>query len=112
MRKLFRRLLVGFARVIVFFVVLVFISVGIYAGWSWWGLRELRSFCADVHPGLPVSALPDLAEKHGFDRHWVQRGVIGNDGAFWTFVPASPLGRVACAIRHNEAVVLSAREDG
>jgi len=92
-------------------VVAVVAVFGIYLGWMWWEGRQLQSLCAEANEGVPVAALPALAEKYGFDRRWVEHGIRDKDGLGGvTYVPSSStMGDVVCAIHFNESRVLSAR---
>ena len=110
MLKVIRRLIVAFARVGVFFIVLILT----YLAWTWWEQRELQAFCTAARPGAPVASLPDLAEKHGFSRSWIERGLKAKtDGVPTIYVPATTrLGEVVCAIRHDGAVVTSTEVNG
>lgn len=83
----------------------------VYLGWMWWESRQLASLCAEANEGVAVSALPALAEKYGFARHWVEHGIREGKGSGWvTYVPSSStIGEVACAIHYNDMRVLWAR---
>jgi len=83
----------------------------VYLGWMWWEGRQLKSLCAEANEGIAVSALPALAEKYGFARHWIERGIRdGNDPSWVTYIPStSTIGEVACEIHYNATRVLRAR---
>lgn len=83
----------------------------VYLGWMWWEGRQLKALCAEANEGVAVSALPALAEKYGFARHWVTHGIRDGNGPGWVaYVPSSStIGEVACAIHYNDTTVLWAR---
>jgi hypothetical protein len=84
---------------------------GLVAGWAWWDMHQLRAFCREVRPGVPVSRLPEIAEDHGIERRWVDRHGIADEKAGDWFLPvpaASTMGEVVCAIHHDKTVVRSA----
>lgn len=104
-----RSLARSFARVGAFFAVLF----GLYLAWSWWEQRQLYAFCESLRPGTPVSTLSDLAEKRGFSRSWIERGLNGKtEGAPAIHVPATTsLGTLVCEIRHDGTAVTAAKVD-
>ncbi len=107
MHKILFRIMKGIAQIIFVFMV-IFV---IYLGFAWWEIRQLNFFCAEVRAGVDISTLSALAEKYGFNRRWVERGVHENDSEYWVmFVPAaSSMGEMVCAIRYKETAVVSAK---
>ena len=97
--------LVAFARVGAFFVILFCLSLV----WSWWEVRQLHAYCAAAVPGTPVSAVPELTEKHGFTSA-AERATRGKpDDLQLLLVPSyTALGFFTCVIRHDGAVITSA----
>lgn len=85
----------------------------IFVTWNWWEIRQIERFFGEIHKGTAFSSLPNLAEKYGFQRHWVEHGIEEQVGGSWiTFVPASStMGEVACAIRYDKSGVISASID-
>ncbi len=83
----------------------------VYLGWMWWEGRQLNALCAEANEGVAVSALPALAEKYGFARHWVAHGILDRNGPGWVmYVPSSStIGEFACAIHYNDTRVLWAK---
>ena len=86
------------------------VTMVVFLGWSWWELRQLRAFCSESVAGTSVSALGELAQKHGISRGWVDRGLQAkSNGPPAIYVPTAPsIGTVVCAIRHDGTVVTSA----
>lgn len=79
------------------------------AAWIWWDVHRLRAFCDEVHAGLPLSTLAEVAQRHSVAPRWVARqGVFDAQSKDWVmFVPAaSTMGDVVCAIHHDRAVVV------
>ena len=107
MKKILLKIMVSFAQIIAAIIV-IFI---IYGLWAWWENRQLKALCTEVHTGTLVSALPELAEKYGFSRRWVEHGIKAENGQDQiTFIPASStMGEVVCAIRYHDDVVISAK---
>lgn len=102
-----RKVATGLAKLAA--VILLLLTIG--GAWTFWDVRRVRAFCADVQPGLLLSQLAPIAK-----RHWVGRGLIEKQGTFdektkdWVFfVPApSTMGDVVCAIHHDKVSVVSA----
>jgi len=99
----------GIIKVFAGLIVLVLVLVAISAGWMRWEVGKLRTLCSDIRPGTPIDSIPQVLERHGFNRHWGERGVREKNGAGWvTFVPASStMGDVVCAIRYDGKTVVS-----
>jgi hypothetical protein len=78
--------------------------------WIQWDVHRVESFCGDIHPGMPVSALPALAERHSVDPLWLNHTVKDDAGNDWlTFVPApSTFGDITCNIHHDTIKVIAA----
>jgi hypothetical protein len=81
----------------------------VYGTWLWWDIHRVRSFCQEIHVGMPLAALPQLAEKHSIAAHWIRKGVYDDSARSWVFfVPVeATMGDMVCAIHHNNASVLS-----
>jgi hypothetical protein len=75
------------------------------------GSQGVRSFCADVAPGMPVSRLPSLAAAHGVQLR--PAGFDPTQNVWMINVPvAVTIGDLVCAIRHDNQVVISAAMEG
>jgi hypothetical protein len=108
MTKRLRRLFVAFLGVGAFFAIVF----GLSLVWSWREVRQLHAYCAAAVPGTPLSALPELTEKHGFTSA-AERAARGKPDDFQVFlVPSYTVsGFFTCVIRHDGAVVISASID-
>lgn len=111
LRKFLLRTFLGAVKTVAAVLCVFAAMFCLYLGWSWWELRHLKQFCAEIPPGTPVSALPTIADKYSFSRRYVEKGIRDGDG--WvTFVPAaSTFGEIACEIRFNGKQVTSAKMD-
>jgi len=97
--KLFGKLLIGFA-----------LWFGTYLGFLGWETRKVSLFCADVHPGMPISSLANVAEAHGIDQRWLQSYYSERKKDWSFFVPISAtMGEQSCTVRHDGKIVVSAR---
>lgn len=107
LRRMFAHILLSSAQLVVA-LICVF---SFYLGWILWEGRQLKSLCAEANEGVAVSALPALAEKYGFARHWVEHGIRDANGSGRvTYVPSSStMGEFACAIHYNDTRVLWAK---
>jgi hypothetical protein len=85
-----------------------------FLGWAQWTVHKVHVFCGEVHAGMPVSSLPDLAVKHGINPMWAKGGYRGQGDPDWLLaVPAEgTMGDTVCAIHHDQKVVVSARMMG
>ncbi len=88
-----------------------------YVAWTMWDMHRLRSFCADVHPGVAVKDLGSIVKRHGVGQRWLAlegSGVFDDRAKTWgLMIPAaSQMGDMACSIKHNGAVVISAEVIG
>ena len=93
-------------------LLVVFLLIFLFGGWVLWDIHRVRSFCAEVQPGMPISVLLQIADKHGIGKRWiVLPGVFDERENNWFIaVPAiSSMGDVVCAIHHDKVNVLSAR---
>lgn len=82
-----------------------------YTVWYAWEMHNLEVFCSDVKSGTALTALPEMAEKHGISPRWLthQGAFNKNDGLWSLYVPSSAsVGANVCAIRHNKSEVVSA----
>ena len=83
---------------------------GSYLAFLAWEIHKVSSFCADVRPGMPISSLTNLAEKHGIDQRWIRGFFDEKKGDWFIYVPISAtMGERACSIRHDGKVIQSAR---
>ena len=88
-----------------------------YVAWTRWDMRRLQSFCAEVRPGTAVKDIRQIAQRHRVDWRWLDRGGSGTSDALgqtWgLMIPApSTMGDMACSIKHNGSVVISAEVIG
>ncbi len=103
----FGTLAIGVATLVGAFLVLCTLGMGLI----FWDVHSIKAFCAEVQPGLSLSQLASIA-----DRHWVGSPSVERPGIFdeqtrdWVFfVPASlTLGDIVCAIHHDKVSVKSA----
>lgn len=96
-----------FLGIVLFFVALM----ALYLMWLWWDMRQLRAFCDDVRPGMPVRELVQVADRHGIQTHWLKgEGAADKENGLWYFyVPSTAsVGSNVCAISHNRETVVSA----
>ncbi len=102
--------LIKTAKIVGFLVVLVVAFVG----WAQWTVHKVHAFCGEVHAGMQVSSLPELAVKHGINPMYAKGGYRGQGDPDWFIaVPAEgTMGDTVCAIHHNQKVVVSARMSG
>lgn len=85
-----------------------------FVGWAQWTVHKVHVFCDDVHAGMPVSSLQELAIKHGINPMWAKGGYRGPGDPDWFIaVPAEgTMGDTVCAIHHDQKVVVSAQMKG
>jgi hypothetical protein len=86
-----------------------------YVGWVIWDMSEVRSFCAEVHAGLTLDDLPEMARRHWIDPRWVRKaGYFDESTKTWNIkVPASStMGDLICLVQYKQKTVVSARAVG
>jgi len=112
MARWLRKLFVGIAKFVGGVLILVVVIFGAYLAWAAWEAWQVRSFCAAVKPGTPISSLPEIASAHGVNRRYVksQGHFVQTEGRWFLFVPiAATIGESGCKITHDGKFVLSAR---
>jgi hypothetical protein len=107
MRSFLSRSLKGTARIVNAFALLG----GLFWAYFAIGFHGVRSFCAEVSPGIPVDRLRSLAKSHNIT---LRAGAFVEKEQIWLIrVPvAVAVGEAGCAIRHNNVVVVSAAMEG
>lgn len=104
----------GLRKTVVRFITLVAGFLGIamllYIPYVLWETYRVNELCADIKSGMKVEALPELVEKYGFKRHYVERkGYADKNGYRNIFVPTnSSVGDYGCEIVHDGNRVISA----
>jgi hypothetical protein len=86
-----------------------------YGAWIWWDVRQVRSFCHDVVPGIAISQIPVVASRHGVNTHWQEgHGIYFKSTNDWylSVWAVSTFGDITCAIHHNNVSVVSAAMEG
>ena len=75
----------------------------------WLGGKDVRSFCREVKPGLPIAKLAGLAKQH--DVRYTLPGLREDSGTYLVLVntPRS-FGRHTCMVRHDNAVVIASQD--
>lgn len=94
----------------IFLILCLAALAGIYSGWVWWDLKQLRGFCGEVKNGAGIDILPALADNHGIDRRWIDRRVTLKHGSAIIVPAASTMGDVRCTIHHDGKAVLSVEQ--
>jgi hypothetical protein len=96
---LFGKLLIGFA-----------LWFGTYLGFLAWETHRVSLFCADVHPGMPISSIEGVADVHGIDRRWLQSSHSERTNDWFLYVPiSSTMGEKSCTVHHDGTTVVSVR---
>jgi hypothetical protein len=74
----------------------------------WLGGKDVKSFCHDINPGLPISQLAVLAKKH--DVRYTLPGLREESGKYRISVntPRS-FGRHTCLVQHDNRVIIARR---
>jgi hypothetical protein len=74
----------------------------------WLGGNDVKNFCHEIKPGLPIAQLADLAKK--YDVRLRLPGSREDSGVYWTLVytPRS-YGRHTCMVRHDNTVVIGSQ---
>lgn len=74
----------------------------------WLGGNDVKNFCAEIKPGLPIAQLAGTAKN--YDVRYTLPGFRDNSGSYWTLVntPRS-FGRHTCMVRHDNTVVIESR---
>lgn len=70
----------------------------------WLGGNDVKKFCNEIKPGLPVAQLAGLAKR--YDVRFSLPGSSGGSGVY--LVPVSTprsFGRHTCMVRHDNTVV-------
>lgn len=88
--------------------VIAILSLSEIAVMFWLGGRDVKNFCEEIKPGIPVAQLADLAKKH--DVRYKLPGLREGSGTYVALVntPRS-FGRHTCMVRHDNAVVIEGR---
>jgi hypothetical protein len=97
--------------VIITVVVVPFVA---FFGSLIWGIHDVRAFCRDIQPNMPLAALPALADKHGISKRWINQSAYSERTKSWFFfVPVEvTFGDTGCFVYHNKSVVLSTKMYG
>lgn len=95
-------------KVVIGLIGLAALALSEFALMFWLGGNDVKSFCREIKPGLPIAQLQVLAEKH--DVRYRLPGLREDSGAYWMLVntPRS-FGRHTCSVRHDNAVVISSQ---
>lgn len=74
----------------------------------WLGGSDVKNFCNEMKPGLPVAQLAKLADRHNV--RYSFPGMRETSGNYLAIVstPRS-FGRHTCAVRHDNTVVIESR---
>jgi hypothetical protein len=74
----------------------------------WLGGKDVKNFCREIKPGIPIAQIADLAKKH--DVRYTFPGLREDSGTYLILVntPRS-FGRHTCIVRHDNAVVIASR---
>lgn len=72
------------------------------------GGKDVKNFCQEIKPGIPIMQLAGLAKKH--DVRFSLPGVREDTGVYLTFVntPRS-FGRHTCMVRHDNIVIIESQ---
>lgn len=104
MFKLIRKILKIVLAIFGAFTFLVFI----YMALAWWEVRQLRTFCQELKPGMSVSLVPTIAEKYGFSFDSIKGISIDNINNRFKSIPAIlTLGEISRHIYHDNVYVKS-----
>lgn len=81
---------------------------GTYLGFLGWETHKVSLFCAEIHPGMPLSSLNDVADAHGIDRGWLQSSHTErtNDWSFYVPISAA-MGEKGCTVHNDGTNVVS-----
>lgn len=74
----------------------------------WLGGNDVKKFCLEIKPGLPIAQIVNLAKK--YDVRYRLPGLREDSGVYLILVntPRS-FGRHTCEVRHDNAVVISSQ---
>ncbi len=95
-------------KILAVIAVIAVLSTTEVAVMFWLGGKDVRRFCDEVKPGIPVAQLAELAKKHNV--RFMLPGPREDSGAYVTIVntPRS-FGRHICTVRHDNVRVLESR---
>ena len=94
-----KRFLIASAKTIL----VIALFFGAYSLWVRSDVKSVRNLCSEISPGMSLSDLPALLEKHGFDG-----ALAGGRMKTIAVVAPSTMGEVVCMINNNGTVVTSA----
>ena len=86
------------------------VAMALYIPFVLWETYQVNQLCAEIKAGMKTKDLPELVEKYGFRRHWVERrGYLDRNGYQNIFVPTgSSVGDLGCEIVLDGDKVISA----
>ncbi|MGV8991268.1 MAG: hypothetical protein ACOH1Q_07675 [Thiobacillus sp.] len=92
------------AKLIATLVAILAFLFALYLGWFRWETRSLKALCSEVQLGMPVSSLPQLAEKYGFSQTLrLENGVPDENNNHVAFVAtSSSVGEIVCVIHYDQ----------
>lgn len=97
-----------FLKIMLVLTGIVALSLSEVALMFWLGGKDVKNFCQEIKPGIPVMQLAGLAKKH--DVRFSLPGVRDETGAYLTLVntPRS-FGRHTCMVRHDNTVIIESQ---
>ena len=95
-------------KIILVLIGIAALSLGEIALMFWFGGKDVKNFCQEIKPGIPIMQLAALAKKH--DVRFSLPGVRDDTGAYLTLVntPRS-FGRHTCMVRHDNTAILESQ---